>query len=345
MLDRALLEDLIAEVRLAPSVHNIQPTRWRLIGSDTLLLLEDVSRRLPAADPSGYDVRLSHGAAIEGLSLALGQRGLRIAEVGPLIDAMASDGLQPVARITVAAGGELDGLADFVPIRTSWRGGFRPLDAAGQAALHMYSAMVGDVRLVRDVDSVDAIARLGDEAGFHFLCEDAHRAELLYWMRLSRSDPLYQRDGLSAEAMAMPGVVAFGTRLVLGPLFPLLRRLGLAATLASERGKFANSAVALFHRPDGEDPLVSGRAFYRAWLAMTAQGLAACPVSVLADWPASNRRLVEKHGIPAGHRLVNVFRLGLATGAFPAARARLPLSELIVWSKPRGWTIGDEATD
>lgn len=330
MLDRPLLEALLAQVRLAPSVHNIQPTRWRLIGSDALLLLEDVSRRLPAADPLGHDVRLSHGAAIEGLSLSLGLRGLRIAEVEPVIDATASDGLQPVARITIAAGGEFDGLADFVSTRTSWRGGFRSVDRAGEAALYMVSAMAGDMQLVRGAEAIDAIAGIADEAGFHFLCDEAHRAELLHWMRLSRSDPAYQRDGLSAEAMAMPGMVAFGTRLVLGPLFPLLRRLGLAASLASERGKFVNSAVALFHRPEGEDPLVTGRAFYRAWLAMTAQGLAACPVSVLADWPASNRRLVEKHGVPAGRRLVNVFRLGQPDGAPAGERARLPVSELIV---------------
>lgn len=330
MLDRALLEELLAEVRLAPSVHNIQPTRWRLVNEDTMLLVEATMRRLPAADPSGHDVRLSHGAAIEGLSLALGRRGLRIAEVEPVGEPGASGGLQPVARIAIAAGGQADGLADFVSARASWRGGFRPFDQPGEAALSMFSATAGDVQLVLDTDSIDAIARLADEAGLHFLCDDAHRAELLHWMRLSRSDPSYERDGLSAEAMAMPGVVAFGTRFVLGPLFPLLRRLGLAATLASERGKFVNSAVALFHRPEGEDPLVTGRAFYRAWLAMTAQGLAACPVSVLADRPASNRQLIERHGVPKGRRLVNVFRLGLAAGAPAAVRARLPVAELIV---------------
>jgi nitroreductase len=238
--------------------------------------------------------------------------------------------LLPVAHITIAAGGELDGLADSVSARASWRGGFRPVDQAGEAALYLFSAMAGDVQLVRGAETIDAIAQLADKAGFHFLCDEAHRAELLHWMRLSRSDPAYQRDGLSAEAMAMPGVVAFGTGLVLGPLFPLLRRLGLAATLASELSKFANSAVALFHRPEGEDPLVAGRAFYRVWLAMTAQGLAACPVSVLADWPASNRSLVERHGVPEGRRLVNVFRLGLPAGSPSEARARLPVAELIV---------------
>lgn len=330
MLDRALLEQLLVEVRLAPSVHNTQPTRWRLIGGDTLLLLEDVARRLPAADPSGHDVRLSHGAGIEGLSLALGRRGLRIAEVEPAPEAAISGGLLPVAHVTIAAGGVLDPLADQVSSRMSWRGGFRAFGPAGEATLDGLTTFSTDLLLVRDAPAVTEIARLADEAGFHFLCDDAHRAELLHWMRLSRPDPAYQRDGLSAEAMAMPGMVALGTRPVLGPLFSPLRRLGLAATLVSERGKFANSAVALFHRPDGEDPLASGRAFYRAWLMMAAQGLAACPVSVLADWPASNRRLVEKHGIPAGRRLVNAFRLGLAAGAPAAARARLPVTELIV---------------
>ena len=330
MLDRLLLEELLAEVRLAPSVHNIQPTRWRLLGDDTLLLLEDISRRLPAADPLGHDVRLSHGAAIEGLSLALGRRGLQIAQVEPLSDVTVSDGLQPVARIAVAAGGELDGLADFVSTRASWRGGFRAFDPAGEAALEGLPTSSTDLVLVRDPPAVTQIAQLADEAGFHFLCDDAHRAELLRWMRLSRSDSSYERDGLSAEAMAMPGVVALGTRLVLGPLFPLPRRLGLAATLVSERGKFANSAVALFHRPEGEDPLTTGRAFYRVWLMLTAQGLAACPVSVLADWPASNRQLVERYCVPTGRRLVNVFRLGLAAGALAAGRVRLPVAELIV---------------
>ncbi|MCP4559156.1 MAG: hypothetical protein GY873_13200 [Bosea sp.] len=315
---------------MAPSVHNIQPTRWRLIGSDTLLLLEDIARRLPAADPSGHDVRLSHGAAIEGLSLALGRRGLRIAEVGPAADASTSGGLMPVARILIEAGGALDPLADQVSARISWRGGFRAFGPAREASLDGLTTSSTDLLLVRDAPAVTEIARLADEAGFHFLRDDAHRAELLRWMRLSRSEPAYQRDGLSAEAMAMPGVVAFGTRLVLGPLFTPLRRLGLAAPLASERGKFTNAAVALFHRPEDEDPLASGRAFYRAWLMMTAQGLAACPVSVLADWPTSKRQLVERYRVPMGRRLVNVFRLGLAAGAPSGVRARLPVAELIV---------------
>lgn len=113
-----------------------------------------------------------------------------------------------------------------------------------------------------------------------------------FWLKALRRPTLdltlATAPGLTTRIIERPGVVAFGTRLVPGPLFPPLRWPGLAATLVSERGTFANSAIALFHRPAGEDPLVTGRAFYRAWLAMTAQRLAACRSR---SWPTGRRAI------------------------------------------------------
>jgi nitroreductase len=329
MLDRNLFETLVAEASLAPSVHNIQPTRWRLLATDTVLVLEDGQRRLPAADPTGHDVRLSHGAAIEGFSLAGGGRGLRIAQVELCDGSDEVAGLRLIARLTLAPDGTVDPLAAAVAGRRSWRGRFSAADARLQDALQRLAA-APDLLIVPPGRAIAEIAELGDRAGFHFLCEDEHRHELLAWMRLSRRDPRYGRDGLNAEAMALGGVEAMGASLVLGPLFPLLKRLGLAEPLTRERAKTASGAIALFHRPLGEDPLETGRAFYRAWLAMEAQGLGACPISVLADWPVSNAALVARHPLPAGRRLVNVFRLGLVPPGAASQRARLPVAELIV---------------
>ena len=329
MLDSDLFRRLIAEASLAPSVHNIQPTRWRLLSADTVLLLEDERRRVPAADPTGHDVRLSHGAALEGLSLAAGRHGFRIMRVELDERPDRASGLRMIARLTLASGGTLDPLAAAVAGRSSWRGRFLPVDAALHDALGKL-ATVPDLRLVPPGPAVAEIAELGDRAGFHFLGEDEHRRELLAWMRLSRSDPRYGRDGLNAQAMGFGRIEAAGVSFVLGPLFPWLKRLGLAEPLSRERGKATYGAMALFHRPEGEDPLETGRAFYRAWLTIAAQGLGACPVSVLADWPVSNAALVARHPLPAGRRLVNVFRLGRVAPGAGAARARLPLAELIV---------------
>lgn len=68
---------------------------------------------------------------------------------------------------------------------------------------------------------------------------------------------------------------------------------------------------------------------WRLFAADTVRGRY-CPLSVLADWPVSSAALVERHPLPAGRRLVNIFRFGRSMPGAAAARARLPLAELIV---------------
>ena len=68
----------LAAVRLAnraPSVHNSQPWRWR-VGPSSLHLFADPERALPATDPEGRDLRLSCGAALHHLRVALLAAGL-----------------------------------------------------------------------------------------------------------------------------------------------------------------------------------------------------------------------------------------------------------------------------
>ncbi len=326
-VDLDLLRKLVAQARLAPSVHNIQPTRFSL-EDGAILLHGDPDRRLPAADSTGHDVRLSHGAALEGLALALSENGLAIAEarIGR------ADKAGPIARITVAAAsGAPDPLGEQIPLRASWRGGFLPPDAATRAALQRLSTAAPDLLLVQEHAAVQRIAALADRAGLFFLRDPDHRSELLSWMRLSKRHPGYRCDGLNAEAMALSRIEALGAGIVLGPAFPWLDRIGFAAALTSEAGKASSAAaMALFHRPNGEDPLLTGRAFYRAWLAMAREGLAGCPVSVLVDWPETRAALSQAHQMPAGRRLVNVFRIGVPLVSQTVRHARLPVDELIL---------------
>jgi hypothetical protein len=66
----------IALANRAPSVHNTQPWRW-LLGDESIHLMADRSRRLPATDPDGRDLLLSCGAALHHLRVALGALGWR----------------------------------------------------------------------------------------------------------------------------------------------------------------------------------------------------------------------------------------------------------------------------
>jgi hypothetical protein len=328
-LSMDVLKAALAEARLAPSVHNVQPSRWRLAGN-RLLLLGDPSRAIPVADPAGRDWRLSHGAHLEGLSLALGARGARLIDIQMLAAQPRPDGLVPIAECNVAPDA---GPPSREPVggRTSWRGAFKVADAEIQSDLARLGAERDDCTLVTDRSSIAQIARLADRAALYFLRDDRHRAELMEWLRLSRAHPRYTQDGLNAEAMQLSPIEAWVAGLVLGVLFRPLDRVGLAAPLVGETSKTSSAAaIVLFHRPAGEDAFLSGRAFYRAWLAMERCGLKGCPMSVLADWDESRDALARQYAIPADRHIVSVFRIGRPDGVPSSLRARLPVDALIV---------------
>ncbi|SOC49602.1 hypothetical protein SAMN05660748_2330 [Blastococcus aggregatus] len=74
-LDRTTAQTAISLANRAPSVHNSQPWRWR-IGPSSIHLFADAARGLPATDPEGRDLRLSCGAALHHLRVALLATGL-----------------------------------------------------------------------------------------------------------------------------------------------------------------------------------------------------------------------------------------------------------------------------
>lgn len=325
-MNHGILRDLVAKAQASPSVHNVQPARWR-IEADSILLIEDRSRRLDVGDPGGNDAAISLGAAAEGLCLAASQAGLSLTEESSDLPALPAP-FQAIRRFRAVAGGTLDPLAEHLETRSSWRGDFLPPDANDQSALAGLAAP--DATVVSDAGQLRTLARLYDQASYGFMRRGPFRRELRRWMRLSPHHPDWSRDGLNAEAMALSKVEAFGAGFVMGVAFPLLDFLRLAPALLAEGQKVAGAAgLVLFHRPIGEDPFVSGRRFHRLWLEIEALGMGAAVLAALADDKAIAARLAADVSLPDGHRLVSAFRVGRRNGT-PPPRARLPLDEVLV---------------
>jgi nitroreductase len=324
-----LLRELVAEARLAPSVHNIQPSRWHLHEDGRLALIDDAAVRAPVADPSGHDIRVSHGAALEGMSLALNRRGLAMAGL-TTVEQPLSRRFAALCTFTIGSGTTPDPLAGHVAHRMSWRGRF----AASRddvTSLTRYDGIRDGVISIRDRQAIVDIAGWADQAEFSFVRGDDYRRELLRWMRLSPGHTRYLRDGLNRDALAMNAVEARAARFVLGGLFKPLDRLGLAAPLLADTAKTSSAAaILLFCRPVGEDPLTIGRRFYRVWLDIDRAGFAACPISALADHPDFNQRLRMLGNVGTDLRLVNVFRIGRPVRWPHPRHFRLPVDELII---------------
>lgn len=319
MIDRMAL---IAEAALAPSVHNVQPTRWRLIGDDGIALFEDARTRLPVGDPSGNDAQISLGAAAEGLRLAAGRAGLALVDEAP--------GAAVAAWRLVPVDTPPDPLAEQVARRHSWRGDFAKVGSTDRTAAAGLAAP--DAKVVTDPAALADLARSYDAASYGFLRDTGFRRELLSWMRLGRGHPRWAVDGLNAEAMAMGRVEAWGAGAVLGGGFALLNRIGLARPLLAEGSKIARSAALLvFHRPTDEAPFDSGRHFYRLWLRIEAAGFGAAVLAALADDPVAAKVVAQRAGVPPTDRIVSAFRIGRRpSGAAPPFRARRSVEELLV---------------
>ncbi|MEO4000831.1 hypothetical protein [Mesorhizobium sp. CAU 1732] len=323
MLDEATRERIVSRANLAPSVHNTQPARWRFEADGTITVLADESRFLKVGDPHGRDAGVSCGAAVEGTIIALAELGVSAIHVEDLWQSASAKGLRPAASIVPRDGGEPSSLSWAVDARFTWRAGFEAAGDSAKKGLAAWAAARDDVALATERADLEMLAGLNDEASLRFYRNDDYRAELVGWMRLIRSHPDYDRDGLNLEALGLSTFEGHAARLALGagPLFRILDATRIAGLMLGERGKtLSSTAVVLFHRPHDEPAIATGREFYRMWLELAHLGYAAWPMAALADDPETAAACAAHFRIGDERRLINLLRVGIAPRKPPRAR-------------------------
>lgn len=326
-LRRETLEALVREAARAPSVHNVQPARWRFEPGGDVVLFRALDRTLPVADPTGHDVDASLGAAFEGMAIALSRLGLMLGTPVPERGAQA-EGCEPVVRARASAGGTLDPLAPYVSERRSYRGRFTRRGARELASARLVEA--DDVHVIDDALDIRLSSRSHDAATWRFESQPAYHAELWSWLRLWRRDPRWRRDGLNADCLSLSLVERLAAMALLHPVvFSALGQLRLARFLVSEATPVRSAiALVLFMPRRGDAAFDVGRRFYRLWLEITAAGLHAAPMSASADDPVARAQYDSR--IPEDRRLANVLRVGHAPAGGVAESYRLPVGELLV---------------
>lgn len=71
-----LSKTILYHASFAPSGHNSQPWKVRIISPREWMIEVDESRRLPVVDPDNRELLLSIGAFVENLSITAGAMGL-----------------------------------------------------------------------------------------------------------------------------------------------------------------------------------------------------------------------------------------------------------------------------
>jgi hypothetical protein len=277
-LPPAQVSRLLAAATRAPSIHNTQPWLFRLTPSSIELHL-DLDRRLRVADPDGIEQRMSCGAALFNLRLALTQLGLR-----PDVTIM-PDGDRPTLLAILRAAGrkhpnpEETALARAIFHRFTNRRSFNddPVSSAHQhhlrAAAHREGA---HLHLIDDHERRSELGRLSLQAHRQQMEDPGFRAELAQWT----GHPGPRADGVPARAGGP--AAAYDESWVLRD-FTGGRPVNPVGHTGFERKPLI--AVLSMYTTGPASDLRAGEALQRVLLSATVDGLSVSPVSQLIEVP------------------------------------------------------------
>jgi hypothetical protein len=324
---------LLETARRAPSPHNIQPWRLRVLDDRRADLLCDGERLLPDTDPPGRFTMVGLGVFLETLAIAARAQGTDVEADYALAPLVPGAELLPVAQLTLVPATETEPLRrELIERRRTSRVPYdgRPVEPETLAELERVAADWGQTAtFTTEPDLVSFVLDLNREALFFDLTDERARREVGGWLRFSARAAAESRDGFSPAALGFPGWLLrlfFRAR----PAFelPVVRTVVRRAYDRTQRGtRTIGWLEAPFETP--EDWIRAGRALARLWLTMTARDVVLHPFGSIVTNADANRRLLERlPNDPSRGTLWLAFRLGRSKE--PARSHRLTVDELLV---------------
>ena len=316
---------LVRVARLAPSLHNAQPWRFRVDRGYVDVLL-DPDRLLPTADPTGRQAHLGLGAAVELLRLALSTRD-RTVTVLPWPDP--GDPLV-VARVLAGdrrpADPEEWRLLAALPARRTVRNPFAPDPVPVPLRVHWRER-------AEDVGAgLYWVEGVGERVGVAALVAAAERLQQRDPVYLAELDRWTAPDRVAEGAGVPPSAYGLTAAAGHGAEFPLRDFAGGRDT---DRPRHSGPAeehpvVAVLHTPQDRPPdwLRGGQALMRVLLAAAAEGYAASYLNQPLELPGLRRQLRDELRLAGWPQLI--LRIGRPAGAWPPPAPRRPVEDLLL---------------
>jgi hypothetical protein len=314
--------------RHAPSPHNTQPWKMRMIRDDHAELLLDRERMLPDEDTTGSFIVCAMGIFIESLRIVSGNLGYRLRSESIELDDRAS--LIPFARLWL----EPDATAvsafsnDLLLARRTSRltPGPPPVETKTLSELSAIAGSWGQsFRHTDDHACIRDVLERNIDAVFHDLNDPRYHDEIVRWFRYGIAHERRTNDGLASRCMNMS---AF--ELYFSAKFPMLMRVPVARRLMR----------ALYHLRLGSAQQVgflagpfwdrhaaerAGGCLLHLWLALTRRGAYLHPFGNLVTNVESHEWLTHRVGTKD---IWLVFRFGRT--AVPPKSPRLATEELLL---------------
>lgn len=327
------LAPVFTAIQLAPSPHNIQPWKMRIIGEDRFRLEWDRQRWLQVADSSGLGIGLCFGCAIESVST--------IAEIeyqpSPELNILSSEWHAGEIKVNKLYEAEIQHNLALLNLRGTSRAPFskdaldeRFLKKADQDMSQLGECMIkiDDPALIRSIQKIVV------ESAYLQLKNDSYIQELWSWLRFSERENDWNLDGFKPENVNLGLVGARIMRLL--KYNPTVRRqilkVGLARYMAIDAGKnlpHSGCLVLLGSKDESPNGLInSGRAMMRMWLNATQNRIGFQPNHYALSSNNGVKEILSACGLRSDTRLTNFVRLGYLN-QIPPATHRMPIERIV----------------
>lgn len=300
------LETLIRAATLAPSGDNTQPWRFAVDAErGTIAFLIDETRDPSPMNAGQRMARIALGAALENaLRTARRNNWETTPEAGT-----------PPALVVLHvhdSAGDPGEIEDVIRTRVTNRQLYdgRTLPAEQLERLRSQTPVLNDVAThwIAGTERIAALAKLIGRADALMLGDPSMRRAFLGNVRFDQPAAAAVEEGLSLASLEL----SFSDRIMLRmlPCLPngLLTALGARRAFAAKARKLVRSAsgLCMIVAADGSEAAdrIVGRAMQRAWLALTAEGLAAQPMMSLLVLEN-----VSDNGLPAHLAAIGAERL------------------------------------
>ncbi|HEY0003190.1 MAG TPA: hypothetical protein VGB17_00170 [Pyrinomonadaceae bacterium] len=286
----------------APSPHNVQPWRVKILNASRADLFIEKRRTLPKEDVTGSFIILTMGLFIEALAILASNRSHSLryelyqepSQYTPEIIEQAEEPLLPFARLSLEAGGDGPSIYPdslFLRRRTS-RISLLP-ERVPADAVQSLSELAREwgqrYEQVTDPLAIERILRCNTDALFEDLNAPAYHDEITEWFRFTARSARQTRDGLDYRCMnssrvAFWSIARFPKLLQLPLARPFLTKmyraqLGIVPTIGLLAGPFWKPSSAF----------ETGRFLMRFWLETARHNLYIHPYGNLV----TNRRAAE----------------------------------------------------
>lgn len=314
----ARLRALVHYASLAPSSHNTQCWKFRLI-DQTISILPDFDRRCPVVDPDDHHLFVSLGCAAENILQSAGAMGLH-AQVRPVESEAINILLEPVRNAKSP-------LFDAIPQRQSTRSDYDGRALSNSELQLLEAAGTGDgvrVVLLTDPRAMNSILELVIEGNSTQLADPRFVAELKEWIRFDGREAARAGDGLFAASSGNPTLPRWlGARLFEQFLDARTENDKYARQVRSSAG----IAVFVSESNDKAHWVRAGQAFQRFALQATAMNVRTAHLNQAVEVPEMRVQLARFLGLTGG-RPDLVIRFG--RGPEMPRSLRRPLEHVLV---------------